>query len=942
MHRAYSYVKNRTKQPVVILAFLVAVLISLIFSPLAMADKDISNLEIALTYNTYKITTVNGFDAISITNPVLKHSPYEYIPDDTGWITGLAGECSTQGNAEIQLSTSRGGQDIDIAQFIKDNKGKPSKELPALYMRLLSSSTKTDACYEFIEKNTGSGVKLDEESNREDDVERQRLNTTYSSVGKLLSSKLPNEQKKFTEIATKYMTELDRGVAATTLKSTPPEGCAKISGSWNCGKEAFEIFLGRCWVSAVNSIGSSPTVADKGDAVKASFSSCVSYQLYGNIKDMDAIQKRISSISYDQIQKVINEQDADTINKMVEDLLPESADLDTALTDQVPTCGSEVAGIGWMMCPLLTAATGFADTMWGIFEHLLTTQPLSSDTNDNVYKTWSGFRNIANTLLIFAFLVVIYSQITGAGIGNYGVKKMMPRIIVMAILINLSYYITQITLDLANIFGSALLSFIEGIADTKTLANLQEQGWGGLITLVLTGGLASAAAIGGIAIAGIGPVLIFIALLLLPGLLAFLAGLLTLMFRQALIPLLAILAPIAFAAYLFPNTQSLFEKWKKMFVGIVFLYPLAAVYYGGLKLAAATIASTTEWFSMLMALVILFYGTGLVLLMAIKSNAILGKAIGSIEGALNKVAAPVAKLGKGVQNSMAKEGFAKFKSQDYSGRRSPMALVGKGVQKFDSRRRDRELRTGLYNADADQKYRAGILGDPERLNGLQETVGGQGYMDKLAEEATSNAHSYLNNILVNDQKTGKKRNLTTKEKLLLGTTGSIKTGPGGSPMVDINGQEITAKDGFMRRAAIEQTGFGNLEEIEELANATASMEDPSLRKAAAATVAKSSIAQKAPWLGGKNIAEMEQGTANTTNALYRSIEEGAITAETIVNANAAVVNRLNAVAMNSPQGSKIRTTLMAAEEKIRKTPDLNKRVGDGSDHGVAISSLRSL
>lgn len=46
---------------------------------------------------------------------------------------------------------------------------------------------------------------------------------------------------------------------------------------------------------------------------------------------------------------------------------------------------------------------------------------------------------------------------------------------------------------------------------------------------------------------------------------------------------------IAFATWVLPNTQSIFDKWKKVFTGMVFLYPLAAIYYGGLKLLSFTI-----------------------------------------------------------------------------------------------------------------------------------------------------------------------------------------------------------------------------------------------------------------------------------------------------------------------------------------------------------------
>lgn len=43
-------------------------------------------------------------------------------------------------------------------------------------------------------------------------------------------------------------------------------------------------------------------------------------------------------------------------------------------------------------------------------------------------------RNIANVVFVVMFLVVIYSLLTGRGVGNYNIKRMLPRFIVGAIL----------------------------------------------------------------------------------------------------------------------------------------------------------------------------------------------------------------------------------------------------------------------------------------------------------------------------------------------------------------------------------------------------------------------------------------------------------------------------------------------------------------------------
>ena len=60
------------------------------------------------------------------------------------------------------------------------------------------------------------------------------------------------------------------------------------------------------------------------------------------------------------------------------------------------------------------------------------------------YEGWNTFRDIANVIFVILLMVVIFSQLTGVGIDNYGIKKILPKLIIAAILINLSYLICLI------------------------------------------------------------------------------------------------------------------------------------------------------------------------------------------------------------------------------------------------------------------------------------------------------------------------------------------------------------------------------------------------------------------------------------------------------------------------------------------------------------------
>ena len=60
------------------------------------------------------------------------------------------------------------------------------------------------------------------------------------------------------------------------------------------------------------------------------------------------------------------------------------------------------------------------------------------NTGGSTYQIWQSLLTFANTGMIIILLVIVFSQLTGYGIDNYGIKKMLPKLIVTAILINLS------------------------------------------------------------------------------------------------------------------------------------------------------------------------------------------------------------------------------------------------------------------------------------------------------------------------------------------------------------------------------------------------------------------------------------------------------------------------------------------------------------------------
>ena len=82
-----------------------------------------------------------------------------------------------------------------------------------------------------------------------------------------------------------------------------------------------------------------------------------------------------------------------------------------------------------------------------------------------VLSAYNTFLPYANLVLAVVFLLIIYSEATGNGFGamnNYSIKKTLPRLIIFAILINLSFYICAAAVDVSNIAGSSMYKLFTG------------------------------------------------------------------------------------------------------------------------------------------------------------------------------------------------------------------------------------------------------------------------------------------------------------------------------------------------------------------------------------------------------------------------------------------------------------------------------------------------
>lgn len=273
----------------------------------------------------------------------------------------------------------------------------------------------------------------------------------------------------------------------------------------------------------------------------------------------------------------------------------DSSGTTTDKDDETTTCSSEYTfGIGWAICPITNFLANSMDLLYKALSDFLVVSPLTTDQGRATYLIWGTMRNIANIMFIIGFLFIIYSQITSYGMSNYGLKRLLPRLVIAAVLVNISFWIAAIAVDISNIFGVALKDAIDGIRSGVKIdagRDLNEITWKGTAGFVLSGGTIAAAGIAaGVGVAfSAGASLWFLLVGLAGVIMAGLVAVIILAARQALITILVIVSPLAFVAYLLPSTEKWFDRWKDIFVTLLLVYPIFSLVFGGAQLAGLAI-----------------------------------------------------------------------------------------------------------------------------------------------------------------------------------------------------------------------------------------------------------------------------------------------------------------------------------------------------------------
>jgi hypothetical protein len=591
----------------------------------------------------------------------------------------------------------------------------------------------------------------------------------------------------------------------------------------------------------------------------------------------------------------------------------------------------ELNGMGWVVCQLAKLLSYITDGAYKAMSLMMEVPPLDPSSNGGreLYTIWSSMRNVANVIFIILLVMVILSQVSNIGIDNYGIKRTLPRLLIAIILINISYYICAIVIDITNIAGSSVNKVLSAVAMP---VNPKMGAWAVVTDVVLAGGAAVALYMNFFALVPV----------LFSALLAVFTALMILLARLAFIIVLVVLSPIAFALNTLPNTQKWFERWWKAFLVLAFLYPAVGVIYGGSKIAAGVISAatpTTGYMGGLFAIAALGTLTIPLFLVPILMR-VGGDVLNRFTGVLNNTSGKLGLVNKAKQRvgewSEDKEKLRQTNSLMHNSR----GLHGRFHGYMNKKRQIANYHESELGGNTYRQFQS----DPDVAGKIADGVAAGNYGDKRKERA----HSEVLSDLTKPDRQIDGIPIELYYNQLDAATATVQDGH-----YDLNGLRDlafagTRRDGStagtMERAAAKRmlAKNGQLQDIHAMVDQLGTM-NATERNALAQGIDESGIAAEAVHLGRSATAKMRSGGVSSHEQLYDDAIKGdKYTPETTVNQsldslkgiNAMLERRQAAGIDNSPTHSKlgglassIAGARMVGGQMIGGNSDLRNAVG---------------
>ncbi|MSR68679.1 hypothetical protein EXS66_02755 [Candidatus Saccharibacteria bacterium] len=227
------------------------------------------------------------------------------------------------------------------------------------------------------------------------------------------------------------------------------------------------------------------------------------------------------------------------------------------------------SGVSWLICPLINLIKEAIDGIEKFILGILYNDPIVTTGDGIIFNLWSSIRNLANSLLVLVFLLMIIGNAVSIGVDSYTVKRTLPRLIVAAILIQFSFALCSLLIDFTNVMAVGIIEL-----GTQTMHGNSAPGLSGGATVIGISAIAIAVPVLLASLAsGAGFVIIAVAFI------AAMGTLFTLGLRELMILMLVIGSPLGILAWVLPNTESLFKSWLKNLTKMLMMFPLIAALF---------------------------------------------------------------------------------------------------------------------------------------------------------------------------------------------------------------------------------------------------------------------------------------------------------------------------------------------------------------------------
>jgi hypothetical protein len=399
---------------------------------------------------------------------------------------------------------------------------------------------------------------------------------------------------------------------------------------------------------------------------------------------------------------------------------------------QISTCISNWSNSGGGVliamgaCIILMPAQFILGMVYELLAKMYTVNIFIDPSSEHlIHKFWDEFVKYANILFAILFLIIIIATAFAGNssvAANISIKKTLPRLIVVAIAINVSFYACAALADLSNIVGKGIITMVDETTRNALRTDpdrpVDDPDLAGDLTKIdlanpenttpenntSTVNTAASAANDAFAIASTSnpqgmAVWMVILVVVMVIVVIFYVGfnIIFSVIRNILLMACVMISPFAFLALLLPNTQKYFTKWLNTFGRMLMILPVLMLVIGISKVAVwLIIGMSIEPVQMKLVMVMAAMISPLFFMKKIvkSSNAVIGKVsegIGKVVKAAVTVAAIAATGGAaaaagggsllaGAGQSLLKAGVSKIPGG------GGLAEAGTGAVKSNARR----------------------------------------------------------------------------------------------------------------------------------------------------------------------------------------------------------------------------------------------------------------